>query len=295
MSQPIHAVPLLTDRSQLAFIITGDINAMWMRDSANQLQSFKSILHDEKIAKLYRGAINLQARYMVTSPYCNAFQPPPESGLPPTIEYAGDDVVTPKYDKDFVFECKYEIDSLAAFFQLSWDYYHATKDIEFFAKFGWRNAVRSILDVAADMSGATYAPDGSIIPSVYTFMRESNAATETVSNKGSGEPVSGHIGLVRSFFRPSDDSCSFQYFIPGNMMFARYAKATAEIMDSIDKDMANEMRSVANGIEKGIKENAIVKHPKFGYMYAYEIDGFGSFNLMVTTLLKSLPVNRSCR
>jgi meiotically up-regulated gene 157 (Mug157) protein len=265
---------------------------MWMRDSSNQLQSYKNVLaSDDKVAKLFRGAINLQARYMRKSPYCNAFQPPPESGIPPTFDHADGDVVKPEYDPDFVFECKYEIDSLAAFLQLSYDYYHATDDAAFFAEFSWKEAVRSILDVSKGLMEGTYAEDGSINVSPYTWARKSTASTETVANKGTGEPVNGNIGLVRSFFRPSDDSCIFQYFIPGNMMLARYLKATADIMDTIDEDMSKEMRDMATGIEDAIEEHAIVQHPKFGKVYAYEINGFGSYSLMVAISLPnpSLP------
>jgi uncharacterized protein len=255
---------------------------MWMRDSSNQLQSYKSLLPNEQIAKLFRGAINLQGRYMRQSPYCNAFQPPPESGIGPTKDHADGDGVSPKYDPNVVFECKYEIDSLAAFLQLSWDYYEVTGDAEFFRKFKWKDAVRSILDVANNMKKGTYTDDGRVNKSPYTWGRRATSATETVANHGTGSPVKGGIGLVRSFFRPSDDACTYQYFVPGNMMFARYIKATAQIMDTIDKAMSEEMRDMAKGIEDGLEEYAIVNHREFGYIYAYEIDGFGSYNLMVS-------------
>ncbi|KAM5346673.1 hypothetical protein ACJ41O_009678 [Fusarium nematophilum] len=281
---------------ELAFITTGDINAMWLRDSANQLQSYKSIISpytppsdENNVAALFRGAINLQARYITNAPFCNAFHPPPEANLghaKRSIETR--DTVQPKYDPDVVFECKYELDSLAAFLQLSWDYYEETDDAVFFAKFGWVEAVRKILRVAEHMQEGTYAEDGQVQKPAYSWLRNSDSASETVSNHGHGAPVRGHIGLVRSFFRPSDDACIYQYFIPANMMFARYLTSCAEIMREIDDEVAEQMEKLAAGIEVGINQHAIIQHPTFGEMYAYEIDGFGSYSLMDDANLPSL-------
>lgn len=88
---------------ELCFVITGDINAMWIRDSANQIAPYKYVLNNvtDDIASVFRGVINLQARYLVTSPYCNSFQPPPESGITPDRN-GGVYSVTPPYDYDFV-------------------------------------------------------------------------------------------------------------------------------------------------------------------------------------------------
>ncbi|KAI0863924.1 hypothetical protein F4860DRAFT_23262 [Xylaria cubensis] len=152
---------------ELTFITTGDIVAMWLRDSANQMRSYKSLLKantsTDSLAGLFRGAINLQARYIIQNPYCNSFQAPPESGLPPQHNGAADtDNVSPSYSSSFVFECKYELDSISAFLQLSSDYYEKTQDAAFFGKFKWTQAVQTILNVAQGLLVGTYADDGSV-------------------------------------------------------------------------------------------------------------------------------------
>jgi hypothetical protein len=268
---------------------------MWLRDSANQLQSYKPILHSsgssrtEKndIATLFRGGINLQARYIRQSPYCNAFQPPVESGLEPQ-RTEQEDVVRPEYNPDFVFECKYELDSLAAFLQLSWDYYDATGDAVFFAKHHWKDTVETILDVAKSMRQGTYDAEGSVLKSPYNWLRRSDRATESVPNNGEGDPIRGDIGLIRSFFRGSDDSCTFQYLIPSNMMFSSYLDKTAAIMSSIDKGLAREMKHMADGVHRVIEKHAVIEHPEFGRIYAYEVNGFGGANLMDDANIPSL-------
>ena len=184
---------------------------MWLRDSANQMQSYRPLLNasasNDSIASLYRGVINLQSRYILTSPYCNSFQPPVESGIPPTDNSAAsDDVVKPTYNNQFVFECKYELDSLAAFLEVSTNYFNATQDSDFFGKYQWADAVNSALDVADAMMTPTYAADGSVNDSPYTFTRETNRASETLENDGLGNPVQSGTGLIRSAFRPSDDA-----------------------------------------------------------------------------------------
>src|ERR1700712_2257169 len=114
---------------------------MWLRDSANQMQSYLTLLKPNastsSLASLYRGVINLQARYILSAPHCNSFQPPIESGLPPTQNQALPDNFSPAVSNSTVFECKYELDSLAAFLEISTNYYEKTGDGEFFGKFDW--------------------------------------------------------------------------------------------------------------------------------------------------------------
>ncbi|KAF4807402.1 Meiotically up-regulated gene 157 protein [Colletotrichum siamense] len=278
---------------ELSFVITGDINAMWLRDSANQLQSYRSLLtrnsSSNSLASLYRGLINLQARYVFNAPHCNAFQPPEESQIAPTTnEAGGSDHVVPAYPAYSYFECKYELDSLAAFLQISHDYHTATADKDFFAKFQWPKAMAVLLNTTDALLTGTYAADGTLNPSPAIFERRTTSASETLSNKGNGAPTNGGTGLVRSFFRPSDDSCIYQLFVPANMMFSRYLNSCAEIMDGIDKGMAERMRDASARVKEGIEAHAKTTHPTFGEIYSYEIDGFGSHNLMDDANIPSL-------
>ncbi len=183
---------------------------MWLRDSANQMQSYLSLLRADSsfdsIAGLFRGVINLQARYILISPHCNSFQPPVESGIAPEIKNDPADRVTPSYSTREVFECKYELDSLAAFLQISTEYFEATGDIEFFRSYRWVDAVKKIVDTTEALRTGTYAANGSVNEVPYTFRRLTTAGTETLANRGRGNPVSEGTGMIRSAFRPSDDA-----------------------------------------------------------------------------------------
>lgn len=171
-----------------AFIVTGDINAMWLRDSAAQLHSYRNLIEeDDQIAKLFRGTINTQAMYIAAFPYCNAFNPLQESGLPSTTSpWAKNDLVYPNYDNKIVYECKYELDSLSYFLQLSFDYFSHSNDINFFKHNNWRSAIKSIMKVLNDESMPTFIPENnySLNCRSYRFQRYTDRATETFSNDG---------------------------------------------------------------------------------------------------------------
>lgn len=274
---------------ELTFVITGDINAMWLRDSSNQMQSYLPLLNassdPNSIASLYRGVINLQARYLLTSPYCNSFQPPVESGIDVALnDAASEDTVFPTYSNQSVFECKYELDSLGAFLQISSDYYKATGDYEFFGKFKWISAVEAVLKVAHDMMSPTYGPEGEVLESPYTFTRLTTRATETFANDGIGNPVANGTGLIRSGFRPSDDATIFQLYIPANMMFSAYLNSTSEIMAKLNlgnsASLAQQMSDLSNSLHDAIETHGTVTHPTYGKVYAFEVDGFGSTAIM---------------
>jgi uncharacterized protein len=168
-----HGYAQNNSEEELTFIITGDINAMWLRDSSNQLQSYLSLFKPDggfdSLASLYRGVINLQSRYINTSPHCNSFQPPTESSIEPAVNsFAETDVVYPPVSNLSVFECKYEFDSLAAFLEVSHNYYNSTSDLDFFNRYQWVDTIQTILNTVLNLTSGTYSSDGRVLPSPYT-------------------------------------------------------------------------------------------------------------------------------
>lgn len=289
------------EASAQTFVVTGDINAEWLRDSAWQLSPYKRfITADREIQQLYKGAINTQAGYIQKFPYCNAFQPPRASRIRPQFN-AGEDKVTPPVDHTTVFECKYELDSLASFLTLSNDYYEAVKGdkeevVDTFSgnDGAWYRAIAKLTRVLEDQSQPTYNENGNILKTRYSFKRHTDLGTETLNLNGIGNPVAGGTGLIRSAFRPSDDATIFQFFIPANAHIAVELKRTAKIFSALDReDLAKEVLDWGNQIEESIWKHAVYTHPKFGKVFAYEIDGFGAITNMddanIPSLL-SLPV-----
>lgn len=269
------------------------------------MQSYVSLLNtstntsnpsNDTLASLYRGVINLQSRYILSNPYCNSFQPPSESGLAPSVNSAAtDDVVTPSYANTTVYECKYELDSLAAFLEISTDYYTATNDLSFFSKYNWVSAVQAVLNTAQSMTTPTYAANGSVNTLPYTFQRLTTTASDTLDNKGTGNPVQNGTGLIRSAFRPSDDACIYEFFIPANMMFAHYLNTTSTILTAMSNtntttttNLATEMTSLSASLTTAITTHGIVSHPVHGPIYAYELDGYGATNIMDDANIPSL-------
>ncbi|CAK7198314.1 hypothetical protein SEUCBS139899_000974 [Sporothrix eucalyptigena] len=295
---------------ELTYIITGDIDAMWLRDSAAQMQSYSNLLVDDSteqnnettLAQLWRGLINLQARYVLISPYCHSFQPPRESGIPPTKNPAYDqNHPFPGYERQLVFDCKWELDSLASFLQISATYFEKTGDIVFFGRYSWVDAIEAAVEAAAAMREGMYDAEGHVLNSAYTFTGWTDRGTETLNNQGLGNPSRAN-GMVRTSFRPSDDATIFQFLVPANMMWAASLERASVIMEKLSRqplgsgfiqqdkaeNLTTVMREFAMGIREGIAADAVIQHRNFGHMFAFEVDGYGSVNLMDDANIPSL-------
>ncbi|KFA48746.1 hypothetical protein S40293_01575 [Stachybotrys chartarum IBT 40293] len=282
-----------------SFIITGDIIAEWIRDSTNQLRPYQPLAKkDPGIFMLLLGAINTQAEYMIQSPYCNAFQPPPISDLDLSAN-GQDDVVHPAYEPSAVFECKYELDSLGHFLKLANDFYEHTESTDFVNE-RWLLALKSVLEVMDQQSQPTFDPEtGRFVRNEYTFQRHTNIGTETLNLEGVGNPLNSGTGLIRSAFRPSDDATILGFFIPANAQVSVELMRTSKALKAAGKDeLAGELERRSKKLREAVWEHAVVKHKKYGDVFAYEVDGYGSSIIMDDAnypSLLALPVMGFCK
>lgn len=256
------------------YVITGDIDAMWLRDSSAQVWPYMAFAgKDTKLKNLIAGVINRQTQYILKDPYANAFYNDANKKGEWTTDHTD--------MKPGVHERKYEIDSLCYPIRLAYNYWKNTGDTAPFDA-EWVKAIKSTLKVFKDQQ----QKDGK---NPYHFERTTQFATDTRPLKGYGYPVKP-VGLVCSAFRPSDDATVFSFLIPSNFFVVVSMNQAAEMIETIKKDnaTAKELRALAIEVEKAIKEYGVVKHPKYGDIYAFEVDGFGGHLLMDDSNVPSL-------
>jgi len=264
------------------YIVTGDILAMWLRDSTYQVNPYVPMAKDGgELFDLVRGVINTQAEMILLYPFGNAYFPLKawNSGINLNQSDASrDDDVSPSYEKDEVFEAKYELDSLASFLYLSKYFWEETGDTSFVANINWVNAMSLAVSTMRNQQGGTVELINS---PPFKFTRPTRTQSETQNLYGVGNPAK-RCGLIRSFFRPSDDSTILQYLIPSNAMAVVGLEGVAKILDSLNlhQDLSTEMKNLANEVREAIIRHAIVQHPEFGQVYAFEVDCYGSHIFM---------------
>ena len=243
------------------FVYTGDIHAMWLRDSGAQVWPYVQFAkNDEKIRKMVRGTILRQLKCICIDPYANAFNFGPTGG-----EWQSDHT---KMNLN-LHERKYEIDSLCYPLRLAYYYWQVTGDDTIFGAL-WQEAVDKILRTFREQQ----RKDG---PGPYRFQRTTSRQYDTMSHDGYGNPVKP-VGLIASAFRPSDDATVLLYLIPSNFFAVTSLRKAADILTRVNKDLqkANECKVLADEVEAALKKYAIYNHPKYGNIYAFEADGFGN-------------------
>ncbi len=243
------------------FVYTGDIHAMWLRDSGAQVWPYVPFAKtDEKLRKMVRGTILRQLKCICIDPYANAFNFGP-TGSEWESDYTS---MTP-----YLHERKYEIDSLCYPIRLAYYYWKVTGDTSIFGDL-WMEAVSKILKTFREQQRK-----GDKGP--YRFMRNTNRQYDTVCNDGYGNPVKP-VGLISSVFRPSDDATVFLFLVPSNFFAVSSSRKIAEVLTTVNHNatFASDFTLLADEVENALKQYAICHHPKYGDIYAYEVDGFGN-------------------
>lgn len=271
------------------FIVTGDINAEWLRDSTNQVMNYQKLASQDKgLHDLILGAIRTQAEFVIRSPFCNAYQAPSVSGIAPENNTQVD-TVHPAYEKSFVYECKYELDSLAHFLKMGREFHENTGSTEFLTD-RWFKALQTVLSVIDAESKPTFNSNNQFVQNQYTFQRLTTLGTETLTLSGVGNPLNSGTGLIRSAFRPSDDSTIFGYFIPPNAMMSVELQGIAKVLQAAGghDSLASELQDRGEKLAAAVREHGIVTNGKYGEVYAFEVDGYGSRTIMDDANVPSL-------
>ncbi len=264
----------LKDGKPDTFVITGDIHAMWLRDSTAQVWPYLPLANEDKDLKnLIAGVINRQTKCVLIDPYANAFNKTPEEKSGWISDFTD--------MKPGLHERKWEIDSLCYTIRLSYNYWKTTNDSSVFDT-DWQKASRLIVHTFKEQQRKTG-------PGPYKFERETETQLDTLSNHGLGRPLNP-VGLINSSFRPSDDATTYGFLIPSNLFAVVSLNQLAEISQKVTKDtaFAKECSDLANEVESAINKYAKVNHPKYGMVYAYEVDGFGNHTFMDDANVPSL-------
>jgi meiotically up-regulated gene 157 (Mug157) protein len=269
----LETTTVLTDED--TYVITGDIDAMWLRDSSAQVHPYLPFCaEDETLRRVVTGLIRRQARYVNIDPYGNAFN----------FEPNGRGHQSDETDQSpWLWERKYEVDSLCYPIRLAYTYWKHTQDISVFTE-EWLRAAQKIVETWRVEQDHTHSP--------YRFTRRNVRETDTLPNEGRGNPVAP-TGMTWSGFRPSDDSCVYGYLIPSQMFAVVELAHLVEILHQVryyrdEISFAAECQNLQSEIDRGIQGYGIVNHPEYGEIFAYEVDGMDNTLLMDDANVPSL-------
>jgi meiotically up-regulated gene 157 (Mug157) protein len=250
------------------YVITGDIDAMWLRDSSAQVWPYLPFMKDDKnLQQLIAGVIRRQTQCILLDPYANAFYKDPGK-----ISEWKDDLTEMKPG---VHERKWEVDSLCYPIRLAWGYWEATGDTSVFDG-DWKEAMRLVVTTFKEQQRLHDKGP-------YHFQRKTSWATDGVPLGGYGYPTK-KIGLIHSMFRASDDATVYPFLIPDNFFAAQslwqLGVLTRDGSAGPDKVLSQDASGLSRQLKSLLSEYGVAPHKKFGSVYAYEVNGMGSYNLM---------------
>ncbi len=244
------------------FVITGDIDAMWLRDSSAQVWPYLPFCkEDPKLSTLIEGVIRRQTRCILLDPYANAFLPSPSSAPLSWSTHDQTDL------KPGVGERKWEIDSLCYTVRLAHGYWRATGNLAPFDA-QWRDGARAIVRTFREQQRKENQGP-------YHFQRAAYAPTDSLPMSGYGNPARP-VGLIFSGFRPSDDACIYPLFIPANLFALRSLTQLAELANAVhDQTLAQDAHALASEVGTALAKYGYIS-TSAGTIWAYEVDGYGN-------------------
>ena len=246
------------------YIVTGDIDAMWLRDSSAQVWPYVSLARQEaELRQLLEGVIRRQARMILLDPYANAFTRDP-SATP--LSWAANDLTE---HHPGVAERKWEVDSLCYPLRLAHGYWRATGDISPFDS--------TFKEAAWTIVRTFRAQQRKLDPGPYSFQRPSPVPSDSVPLGGFGNPALA-VGMIFSMFRPSDDACIYPLLVPANMFAVVCLRKLADLAHHVldDPKLAAESASLAGEVDRAVQQYGKTQHAGFGEIWAYEVDGYGN-------------------
>ena len=251
-----------TDGKPDTFVYTGDIHAMWLRDSGAQVWPYIQLAHkDPELKKMLEGVIRRQFKCINIDPYANAFNDGAKGG----------DWMSDLTDmKPELHERKWEIDSLCYPLRLAYQYWKETGDASVFDS-EWIQAITNILKTFKEQQRKGRVD-------YYKFQRKTERA------------LVNPVGLIVSCFRPSDDATTLQFLVPSNFFAVSSLRKAAEILTTVNQNtnLAQQCTDLAEEVETALQKYATYNHPKYGTIYAFEVDGFGNHLLMDDANVPSL-------
>jgi uncharacterized protein len=266
----------MVERAPDTFVITGDIDAMWLRDSSAQVWPYLAFAReDSHLAEMLEGVIRRQARCVLIDPYANAFT---RNTSAQALSWARNDATAMAPG---VAERKWEVDSLCHVLRLAHGYWKAT---------GTTRPFDSTWKAAAHKMVATFAEQQRLTgPGPYSFQRKAQAPTDSLPLKGYGNPARP-VGMIFSGFRPSDDACIYPFLIPANLFAVQALIGLREMAANVldDLALAQSCDALIRTVQSALTRYGTVQHPVAGRIWAYEADGYGNALMMDDANIPSL-------
>ena len=253
----------LIDGELDTFVITGDIPAMWLRDSTAQVWPYIPLAVDDKPLKdLLKGVVNRHTKCILIDPYANAFN---FDDNPDHSSWESDNTAM----KPELHERKWEIDSLCYAIRLAHGYWKVTGDASIFDE-RWQQAMKVVVQTFKEQQ----RKEGN---GPYRFLRVTDRFYDNLPYYGYGNPTK-KVGLIHSMFRPSDDACLYPFLVPSNLFAVTSLRNLIEIYEAelSDSSFVQQCAELADEVEEAVKEYAKTEHLNYGDIYAYEVDGFGN-------------------